>query len=95
MRVINSIKKYGIIGTFIKLINKISYRIFRFFNRLDVKITKKANLKKIKKEYNFILKKVNEPKYKYVFVFFPYVEWNLPIFQRPQQIALEFSIRND
>ena len=95
MRVINSIKKYGIIGTFIKLINKISYRIFRFFNRLDVKITKKANLKKIKKEYNFILKKVNEPKYKYVFVFFPYVEWNLPIFQRPQQIALEFSKRND
>ena len=95
MRVINSKKKYGIIGTFIKLINKISYRIFRFFNRLDVKITKKANLKKIKKEYNFILKKVNEPKYKYVFVFFPYVEWNLPIFQRPQQIALEFSKRND
>ena len=95
MRVINSIKKYGIMGTFIKLINKISYRIFRFFNRLDVKITKKANLKKIKKEYNFILKKVNEPKYKYVFVFFPYVEWNLPIFQRPQQIALEFSKRND
>ncbi len=95
MRVINSIKKYGIIGTIIKILNKSSYRVFRFFNRLDVKVTNKTKLKKKMKSYNFLLNKVNNPKYKYVFVFFPYVEWNLPIFQRPQQIALEFSKRED
>ena len=95
MRIINSIKKYGIFGTIIKILNKVSYRIFLFFNKLDVKITKKRNKKQEKKSYDYLLNKINDSKYKYIFVFFPYVEWNLPIFQRPQQIALEFSKRGD
>ena len=34
-------------------------------------------------------------KYKYIFVFYPYTEWNLPIFQRPQQIALALTENRD
>ena len=92
---IEFIKKYGIWGSFIKFLNKLSYRVFRFFNRLDVKLTDNRLKKKNQKKYDYLLSKINNPKYKYIFVFFPYVEWNLPIFQRPQQIALELTKRND
>lgn len=98
MRVAKVIKKYGVIGCIVKFLNKLSYRIFRFFNRLDEKITKKRK-EKIKAEnqiqYEFLKNLILKKKYKYVFVFYPYSEWNLPVFQRPQQIALELSKRND
>lgn len=97
-RAIEAIKKYGIYGCIIKFFNKVSYRVFRFFNRLEVKNLKK-NFEKIrnanKEKYDFIKNLVLDEKYKYVFVFYPYAEWNLPIFQRPQQIALELSKRKD
>ena len=48
---------------------------------------------------NICHKKIDElfenPKYKYIFVFYPYTEWNLPIFQRPQQIALALTENRD
>lgn len=97
-KIINAIKRYGIFGCFIKFLNKISYRIFRFFNRIDIKITdkRKEKIRKLNEvKYQFLKDKINDEKYKYVFVFYPYVEWNLPIFQRPHQIALELSKRDD
>ncbi len=97
-RIINAIKKYGILGVIIKVLNKISYRIFRFFNKLDIKLSKKMQKKerKLNKvKYDYIEELINKDEYKYVFVFYPYVEWNLPVFQRPQQIALELSKRKD
>ena len=93
--VVKVIKKYGIMGSIIKILNKLSYRVFRFFNKLDIKINDTKNKKYYQKEYEYLESKINKPKYKYVFVFFPYVEWNLPIFQRPQQIALELTKRSD
>lgn len=97
-KIINAIKKYGIYGCLIKCLNKITYRIFRFFNRLDIKLTDKRT-EKIRKfneaKYKYLEEKIKDDKYKFVFVFYPYVEWNLPIFQRPHQIALELSKRDD
>ena len=91
----DKVKKYGIIGCIVRFFNKASYRVFRFFNRMDVRITEDRLKKKRKKRYDYLASKINNPKYKYVFLFFPYVEWNLPIFQRPQQIALELTKRED
>ena len=97
-RIIKAIKKYGILGCILKFLNKVSYRIFRFFNRLDERWMQKRE-EKIKKAnekyYKYLEKLVNNKKYKYIFVFYPYAEWNIPIFQRPQQIALELSKRKD
>ena len=98
-RLISCLKTNGIFGSFIKLMNKITFRIFRFFNRLEIKYNinskEREKQKKFVKEYTFIKNKVLKDNYKYIFVFYPYVEWNLPIFQRPQQIALELTKRDD
>ncbi len=97
-RVINMIKKYGIMGCAIKFCNKVSYRIFRFFNKLDIKVDarRKEKIRLLnQKKYDFLMEKILDEKYKYIFVFYPYVEWNLPVFQRPQQIALELTRKRD
>lgn len=98
-RLIRCLKTNGIFGSFIKFMNKITFRIFRLFNRLEIKFNvnrkNREKQKKFAKECLFLKNKVLKGNYKYIFVFYPYVEWNLPIFQRPQQIALELTKRND
>lgn len=97
-RIIMVIKKYGIIGFTVKFIKKVSYRFFAKFDRLDNKIMAKKHKKEMnKKQGKFaeLEKLCQKSKYKYIFVFYPYTEWALPIFQRPQQIALELADRND
>ncbi len=99
MRIFNAIKNYGVLGFTIKFLKKIFYKIFVFFDKLDLKLMQNNNKKrrKEKKEkYKKIESLFNSPQYKYIFVFYPYTEWNLPVFQRPQQIALALTQnRND
>lgn len=96
-RLIEAIKKFGILGCILKIIKKIMFRIFRFFDRLDNKLESYRN-KKNKyetEEYKYLKKLCNNSKYKQIYVFYPYSEWDLPVFQRPQQIALSLTKRKD
>ena len=97
-RIFSSIRTNGILGFIIKFLKKLSYRIFAKLDRIDAKRTTKIREKimKVKEDkYTELEKLCNNDKYKYIFVFYPYTEWNLPIFQRPQQIALQLSKRED
>lgn len=97
-RMITALKKYGLLGFLIKLLKKVSYKVFKFFNDIDRKILEKKQEKEKNKnneKFLFLEKICNDSKYKYIFIFYPYTEWNLPIFQRPQQIALELANRED
>lgn len=97
-KIINAFKRHGLLGCLFKFLKKGTYRIFRFFDRLDNRYVKHhdiVNKRKQKKNYDYLENLCRDKKYKYVFVFFPYTEWNLPVFQRPQQIALSLSKRED
>ena len=97
-RIVYALKKYGIIGFSVKFSKKVTYRVFKFFDKWDNKISAKMEekfLNKRTKERVFLERLCADEKYKYIFVFYPYTEWNLPIFQRPQQIALELANRED
>lgn len=97
-RIINALKKYGFLGFIVKLLKKIAYKIFKKFDDIDRSMTQKKEEKELNKkneEYEFLENLCKDKKYKYIFVFYPYTEWNLPIFQRPQQIALELADRGD
>jgi len=97
-RIKESIKTNGIIGFIIKFLKKVAYKIFAKLDNIDVKRTYKRKMKMIenkKGKYEELEELCNNDKYKYIFVFYPYTEWNLPIFQRPQQIALELTKRKD
>ncbi|MCL2384000.1 MAG: glycosyltransferase [Oscillospiraceae bacterium] len=93
-----AVRKYGIIGIMIKVMKKIAYRIFAKLDNIDKKLVLKREpkIRKANKgRYDFLENLCKNNKYKSVFVFYPYTEWDLPIFQRPQQIALELSKRGD
>lgn len=101
-RILNTIKRYGILGLIVKFLKKATYRVFAKFDSMDREMTAKKlekenekNKDKNKEKYMFLEKLCKNNKYKYIFVFYPYTEWNLPIFQRPQQIALELANRGD
>ena len=94
-RIVNALKKYGLIWLIVIFFKKFFYRIFRFFSKIDDKYIEREKNKKKNKQYDFIKKKAHSKKYKYVFVFYPYTEWNLPVFQRPQQIALSLTTKRD
>ena len=98
MKILNTLKNYGLFGILIKFLKKSTYRIFAFFDRLDAKLAKKRekrNRKAHAEKYKQIEELFENPKYKYIFVFYPYTEWALPIFQRPQQIALAMTTKRD
>lgn len=85
------LKYLGIIGVLVKIVKIIFYNIFHVLEQMEWRICafrfkffRSIKLKKLEK-------KINNPKYKNVYVFYPYTEWDLPIFQRPQQIALELA----
>lgn len=89
-RGLNVLKKYGISGFTIKLMKKASYRVYRRFDLYDVRKMRSKNPR-----YKELKKIFLDKKYKKVFIFYPYTEWNLPIFQRPQQIALSLTKNKD
>lgn len=62
----------------------------------QIELQKKNEKREKKRQYSYIKNLAKSKKYKYVFVFYPYIDWNIPIFQRPQQIALSMTQnRND
>jgi len=77
----NNIKKYGFIKSIKRACIKISHVFGSFFTNLFCK-------KKYKKELDEI---INKNSYKNVFVQFPFFDFNMPNFQRFQQIALSLS----
>ena len=98
MKILNTIKNYGLFAIIIKFLKKSTYRVFAFFDRLDAKLTKKRERKNRKahaEKYKQLANLFENPKYKYIFVFYPYTEWALPIFQRPQQVALAMTTKRD
>ena len=97
-RIISSIRTNGILGFIIKFLKKVAYKIFAKLDRIDANRTAKIKEKLMKAKegkYAELQALCNNEKYKYIFIFYPYTEWNLPIFQRPQQIALQLSKRED
>lgn len=97
-RIKSTIKSNGIIIFIVKVFKKIAYKIFAKLDALDTKMVKKRKEKMMKNKlgkYKELYELCNNSKYKYIFLFYPYTEWNLPIFQRPQQIALELAKRDD
>lgn len=97
-RIINALKKYGVLSVFVKIFKKILFKAYCTLDIIDNKVLSLRS-KIIKKlfvfDYAYIKKLCANPKYKNVFIFFPYYEWNVPVFQRPQQIALSLSKRDD
>ena len=84
-------QKYGIWLYILRQFNRLFGKLERVFmakhlNKKEKK-TKEAKLK----EPDFFKNIMNDKKYDKIFVFYPYTEWDLPIFQRPQQIALELT----
>lgn len=97
-RIVKLLKKYSIFMLIVKFLKKVFYRVFAYFDKLDRKLMEKYNSKKQEKnteKYKQIESLFKKSKYKYIFVFYPYTEWNLPIFQRPQQIALSMTQERD
>lgn len=83
--------KYGFLRGLVKILHS-------FFEAMEWRLNRKADLKEKKRKEEVLIKShkkiddlINDEKYKYIFVFYPYTEWNLPIFQRPQQIALALT----
>lgn len=105
MRLVKAFKKYGFVGVLIKVVKKIFYLFCRLFSRIyilsdniDRSYLEKLKVKRRKQkkgDYRFIEELCLNPKYKHVFVFYPYSEWYMVIFQRSQQIALALSKRDD
>lgn len=89
-RIKNALKNYGFIGCLIKFNKKVFGRLYRKFESLDMKWMGKHN-----KEYSKLKKICTNKKYNSIFIFYPYTEWDIPIFQRPQQIALSLTKRDD
>ena len=97
-KISNTIKSYGFVGVIVKAFKIIFWKCFHRFAVIEEKIYKKRKmkpiLKNIKAKRKYLKKKIMNRKYENIYVFYPYAEWNLPIFQRPHQIALELS-KND
>ena len=89
-RIFTALKNYGIFGFFIKFFKKVFFRLYKKFELYDVRITRKKN-----PQYKELARQCTSNKYKTVFVFYPYTEWDIPVFQRPQQIALSLTKHED
>ena len=94
-KICNTIKSYGFVGVIVKAFKIVFWKCFHRFAVIEEKIyikrKEKPILKDIKMKKKYLKKKMLNRKYKNIYVFYPYAEWNLPIFQRPHQIALELS----
>ncbi|MBE6643393.1 MAG: glycosyltransferase family 1 protein [Ruminococcaceae bacterium] len=105
MRIVKAFKKHGFVGVFIKVLKKIVYRFFKWMHSLyfaidrwderHIKKLAEKKKKKIQGEYKHIETLCKNKKYKKVFVFYPYSEWYMVIFQRSQQMALALSKHDD
>ena len=89
-RVYKKIKEYGIILFFIKFFKRVNYKIISILDKLERRYVCKRS-----PEYKELKSIICDSKYKNVFVFYPFVVWNLPAFQRPQQVASALSKNKD
>lgn len=89
-RVKTKVKEYGLFLAFIRLLKKVNLKIASILNHFERKyIWKHSN------DYIELKKIINDEQYKSVFVFYPFVIWNLPAFQRPQQVAAALAKNED
>lgn len=89
-RVAKKIKEYGIYLSFLRFLKKINYKIISIIN-----IFERKHIWKHSKDYKELKSIITDKKYKTVFIFHPFVIWNLPAFQRPQQIASALAKEKD
>ena len=89
-RAVTALKKYGFVGFMIKFFKKLFFKLYKKFELCEVRIARKRD-----PQYKELIKKCTSNKYKTVFVFYPYTEWDIPVFQRPQQIALSLTKHED
>ena len=89
-RLRKAIKKYGLLLCIVKVFRKGFFKIYSKFNNLENKMSAKRN-----KQYDELEKLIKKSNYKEVFIFYPYTEWDIPVFQRPQQIALSLTKNKD
>ena len=89
-RIIRKIKEYGLFLCIIRFLKKINYKSISFLNRYERRYIWNSS-----EDYRELKSIICNPKYKSVFVFYPFVMWNLPAFQRPQQIASALSKNKD
>lgn len=97
--IFNVFKQYKTnFGTRRAAIKTLIWKMRQFEEKLDKQAVEKFREEwelKEKKCHELIDSLVENQKYKHIFVFYPYTEWNLPIFQRPQQIALALTENRD
>ena len=89
-KVIRKTKEYGLSLTIIRGLKKLNYKMISGLNYCE-----KRNIWKNASEYKELKKICKDKKYKSVFVFYPFLIWNLPAFQRPQQIASALAKHKD
>ena len=87
---IAKIKKSGIRLSSIRFLKRIFYGVGRRFERRERLIMSRND-----GTFEELTKICNDPKYKSVFVFYPFLIWNMPAFQRPQQIASALAKNKD
>lgn len=87
---IAKIKKSGIRLSGIRFLKRIFYGVGRRFERRERLIMSRND-----GTFEELTKICNDPKYKSVFVFYPFLIWNMPAFQRPQQIATALAKNKD
>lgn len=85
-KLISLIKKYGLIGTIKKVLSYTLSKIINICNSLNF-----IRNKKISKELDYIL---NNKNYDRIIIWRSNFGWNVPLFQRPQHIALNLSKQN-
>lgn len=78
-------------GHFFSMGSPVTKALTRLFNRVSpTNETESKHIEVYREELKQILKE-HEGKIKGIIVYPPTVDWNIPLFQRPQQLALELS----
>lgn len=89
-RFLKSFKEYGIVFCFVRFFKKVNRKNKSILDKIERRCVYKRS-----PEYRELNKIISDPKYKSVFVFYPFVMWNLPAFQRPQQVASALANHKD
>lgn len=84
-KIFDNVKKYGLIKFFKRAFIKVSHIILESINNIIFR-------KKYNRELDIILENFKDKK---IFVLFPFFDFNMPNFQRFQQLAIAFGKRED
>lgn len=84
------VKEVGVFLLIIRFFKKICNKIISFLNRIE-----RNHIWKHSEDYKKLKSIIQDKKYNSVFVFHPFVIWNLPAYQRPQQIASALAKNKD